>query len=153
MEFDFWPAVWAGILGGVVMSMLDWMAKPVGMTMDPHRMWGGMLKMHGGSGYAAGFVMHLIMSAAIALAYAIGFDIVGASSNLWAWGLLGGAIHWLIAGVMVMPMMPIMHPEMPDQRMPPGVLLKNYGMPDVPGFLMSHLAYGVVVGIAYERLT
>lgn len=153
MEFEFWPAVFAGLIGGTVMSMADWMMKPMGMTMDPHHMWGTMMKMRGGAGYMMGFVFHLILSAGIALIYAFGFDIVGADGNLWAWGLLGGAIHWTIAGAMVMPMVPAMHPDIPELEPAPGFFVNNYGRLDVVGFLMSHLAYGLVVGVSYAAFT
>ncbi|MBW3577286.1 MAG: hypothetical protein KY462_06025 [Actinobacteria bacterium] len=103
MEFQFWPAVVAGVVGGAAMSMLDWMMKPMGMRMDPHQMWGTMMKLHGGLGYAIGFVVHVVLSAAIALLYALFFDVVGVEANLWAWGLVGGALHWAIAGGMVCP--------------------------------------------------
>jgi uncharacterized membrane protein YagU involved in acid resistance len=149
MEFQFWPAVFAGLVGGLVMSMLDWMMKPMGMRMDPHHMWGTMMKLRGGAGYTMGLVVHLVLSAAIALLYALFFDIVGAEQNLWAWGLLGGVIHWAIAGGMVMPMVPAMHPEIPEREPAPGMFVKNYGGLDAMGFLMSHLLYGLVVGIIY----
>jgi hypothetical protein len=150
MEFRLWPAVFAGLVGGVVMSMLDWMMKPMGMRMDPHHMWGTMMKLHGGVGYAMGFVVHMVMSAAIALLYALFFAFIGADASvLWAWGLLGGVIHWAIAGGMVMPMVPAMHPEIPETEPAPGAFVKNYGALDASGFLMTHLAYGVVVGLIY----
>lgn len=153
MDFEFWPAVFAGLIGGIAMSMLDWMMKPMGMKMDPHHMWGTMMKLHGGTGYAMGFVFHMILSAGIALLYAGFFDIVGAGDNLWAWGLLGGLIHWAIAGGMFMPMVPAMHPEIPERQPAPGIFVTNYGPLDTTGFLMSHLAYGLVVGIFYALFT
>jgi hypothetical protein len=150
MGIQFWPAVIAGLTGGLVMSALDWMMKPVGMRMDPHHMWGTMMKMHGAAGYTMGFVVHMVMSAGIALLYAAFFSVVGAEQNLWAWGLLGGAIHWAIAGGMVMPMVPAMHPEIPEEQPRPGMFVKNYGGVDVLGFLTTHLAYGVVVALVYQ---
>ncbi len=153
MEFEFWPAVLAGLIGGGVMSMLDWTMKPMGMRLDPHHMWATMMKMRGGAGYIVGVMFHFIISAAIALIYAIGFDVVGADDDLWAWGLLGGAVHWMIGGGMVMPMVPALHPEIPEREPRPGLFVKNYGSFDVAGFLMTHLAYGLVVGISYAALT
>lgn len=63
------------------------------MDMDIVRMWGTMLKLDGGEMRVAGWVIHLVASAAIALIYAWGFDVLGVSDNLWLWGLLGGVIH------------------------------------------------------------
>ena len=152
MEFEFGAAVPAGIVAGVVMMAVGLMMKPMGIKMDPQRMWGAMMRLYGGSGWAAGFVVHLVVSVLVALVYALGFELVGAHSYLWLWGFLGGAIHWTIAGV-VMAMMPAIRPEVGEGLPAPGMFVKNYGMPDIPGFLMSHLAYGVAVGIAYQWLT
>lgn len=151
MDFELWPALGAGIAAGLVMMAVGLLMKPMGMTMDPQRMWGAMMKLGGGAGWAAGFAVHVVVSAAVGLVYALGFDLVPAESNLWAWGLLGGAVHWAIAGV-VMGMMSPMHVELAGPS-PPGMFLKNYGMPDIPGFLMSHLAYGLAVGLVYQWLT
>ena len=152
MDFDFWPAVGAGIVAGVAMSAVAVGMKPVGLEMDPHQMLATMLKARGAAGYLLGFVVHLVLSAAVGLIYAIGFDFVGAEGSLWAWGLLGGAVHWSIAGL-VMGMIPAVRPEVAARRGAPGLFLKNFGIPDVPAFLGDHLAYGLAFGIVYQWLT
>ncbi len=140
------------LIAGLAMSAVARGMKPVGLEMDPHQMWATMLKAHGAAGYLLGFIVHLLLSAAVGLIYAVGFDLVGAEASLWAWGLLGGAIHWLIAGV-VMGVIPAVLPEISERRRAPGLFLKNFGMPDVPAFLADHLAYGLAFGIVYEWLT
>jgi membrane-bound metal-dependent hydrolase YbcI (DUF457 family) len=93
-------------------------------------------------------MIHLIASGLIALIYALIFDLLGIGDNLWFWGLVGGAVHWIIGG-MFLAMVPAMHPEIPEERPAPGPFAKNFGVPDVPAFLMGHLLYGLVVGILY----
>lgn len=56
-------------------------------------------------------------------------------------------------GAIVMPMMPALHPRMPEREPKPGLLVKNYGAVDVAGFLLAHLAHGLVVGFFYAALT
>ncbi len=50
---------------------------------------------------------------------------------------------------MFMGMLPAMHPEIPENQPAPGLFVKNFGMPDAPGFLMGHLLYGLTFGILY----
>ncbi len=114
----------------------------------------GAVAFHGGLGLQLskkGFLFHLIVSGAIALIYAWAFNLLGLRDNLWLWGLLGGAIHYVLAGMFLV-MVPAMHPEIPEQRPVPGAFARNFGVPDVPAFLMGHLIYGLVVGIAYAYL-
>lgn len=50
-------------------------------------------------------------------------------------------------------MVPAMHPEIPDRQPAPGMFVKNDGALDATGFLMSHLVYGLVVGVVYGMST
>jgi hypothetical protein len=45
-----------------------------------------------------------------------------------------------------------MHPEIPEREAAPGIFVRNYGGLDVAGFLMTHLVYGVTVGVSYAAL-
>jgi hypothetical protein len=154
MPIELWPAIWAGLIGGAIMYGTRLMMKStvgVDLKMDMARMWGTMMHVHGPRGRALGLLIHLVASGLIALIYAWGFDLIGADENMWLWGLIGGAIHWVLAGVFLT-MVPAMHPEIPEERPAPGPFAKNFGIPDVPAFLMGHLLYGVVVGILYAIL-
>lgn len=150
MPFEFWPAIWAGIVGGTVMVLMSMMMKAAGTPLDMNivRMWGTMLKLHGGAMHVAGWVIHLVASAAIALIYAWGFDLLGVDDNLWLWGLIGGVIHWILAGLFMI-MVPPLHLELPEQRPAPGAFAADFGATDVIGFMMSHLVYGLLAGVLY----
>ncbi len=150
MSFEFWPAVWAGIVGGIVMVLMSMMMKAAGMDLQMSivRMWGTMLKQHGAAMQVTGWLIHLVASAVIALVYAWTFDFLGLGGNFWFWGLLGGIAHWFLAGLF-MAMVPPMHPEIPEKRPAPGLFVNNYGTTDMLGFLMAHLVYGFLVGILY----
>ncbi len=124
----------------------------VDLKMDIARMWGTMMKAQGTPGYLLGMMVHFVVSAALALPYAWGFkNIFQAKTHLWLWGLLGGVIHWLIAGLFL-GIVPAMHPEIPEKRPAPGPFAKNFGAPDVPAFLLGHLVYGLFVGSLFACL-
>ena len=153
MAFELWPAVVTGVLAGAVMMVARLALRAAGMPlrMDVTRIWGTLLGVRGAPERPVGIVVHLLVSAGVALVYAWGFDLVGADRTLSLWGLVGGLVHWLVAGLM-MTALPVAHPDIPEQRAAPGAFAKNFGGPDVAGFLIGHLAYGVTVGILYAWL-
>ncbi len=66
------------------------------------------------------------------------------------WGLLFGAVHWLISGMML-GMMPVMHPLVRAGSLEnPGPFVLSMGATTAMGFLMLHLIFGVLVGAFYE---
>lgn len=152
MELDLPAAVVAGALGATVMMTTRVLMKlAVPLRMDVIRIWGTLLGFHGPSARAVGVVVHVVVSVVIAVLYALGFDLLGADDALWAWGLFGGLIHWAIAGVMMV-VLPVAHPEMPEEREAPGAFIRHFGRPDIIGFLVGHLAFGAAVGILYAWL-
>ncbi len=154
MEFQFLPAVIAGLVAGVIMEMPVYLQKAVGLGVkqDIFRTWGAMFRLRGAPMYIVGFLFHEVLAAAIALIYALGFYLVGANDNLWLWGAVGGVVHYLIAGLVV-GALPAVHPEIPERIPPQGAYYKKYGALDVVSFMTGHLTFGVLVGIFYGYLT
>ncbi len=156
MNFAFWAAIWAGTLGGAVMFGTRLLMKHImrlDLKMDMMGVWGSMLHLHGMIGHVVGLLIHLAGSAAIGLIYAWAFAaLLGTANNLWLWGLLGGLIHWVLAGLFFA-VLPALHPEIPERRPNPGAFIKNFGAPDGLGFLIGHLVYGVAVAILYAYFT
>jgi hypothetical protein len=173
MQFEFWPALVAGFVGGAVMSAMIAMMRKAGKTeMDMALIEGSMFSGDRGKAKAIGTVMHLVVFSAVIIGsiYAWLFDVFGVSeSNAWWVGALFGIVHGVIGGV-AMGMIPAMHPRMrggvetdvaaepagaSDGALllkPPGVFAKNYGSATPPGVLMVHIAYGLVVGLVYSLL-
>ncbi len=153
MKVAFWPAMVAGAIAGVIMFSMRVLMKMAGVNihMDMMSLWGSMLTVHGTGGVAVGLVFHLLGSAVIGLIYAWVFDLIDMGDRLWLWGLLGGAIHWVLAGFF-MAILPAIHVEIPEQQPAPGLFIANFGMTDVATFLMGHLLYGLAVGILYASL-
>lgn len=108
----------AGLVGGVAMTALGWLVRQVGLEMNAEMMLGTMVSTPGVTAWMIGLLMHLTISALIALAYAWGFEHVTHRAGA-AVGLGFAVIHIVIAGV-VMAMIPAMHPMIPEQMPAPG---------------------------------
>lgn len=143
----------AGIVGGALMVVMRSIMRKAGLElpMDISRVWSSMLKLHGTPGWLIGLVIHLLGSAGIALIYAWAFNVLGMSDRLWVWGLFGGVIHWLIAGLFF-GLLPALHPEIPKHQPAPGAFLHHFGVPSVPVFFVGHVMYGIVVSVLYGML-
>ena len=128
----------------------------MGMMMMPGQMKMNLLYMLGSMMfgdrmmvYMAGGMMHAVNSAAFALAHVALYQAFDLDSNLAAWGLVFGAVHWVIAG-MAMGMMPMMHRGIKAGTVEaPGAFAMGYPMGTAMGFLMLHLMFGVLVGVLY----
>ncbi|OMQ16649.1 hypothetical protein A7K94_0201010 [Modestobacter sp. VKM Ac-2676] len=169
MDFEFWPAVLAGLAGGVVMSALMAMMRKAGKTqMDMALIEGAMFTGDRGRAKVIGLMMHLVVLSALVIGslYALLFTWLEVESgNAWWVGGLLGIAHGLIAGV-AMAVLPAVHPRMhagastapadvsgsPVELEPPGAFAKNYGGATPPGLVMAHVVYGLVVGLVYALL-
>lgn len=100
--------------------------------------------------YMSGAMMHAVNSIAFALAHVGLYQAFDLNGDLALWGLLFGAVHWVIAGMML-GMMPMMHRGIKEGRLQaPGMFALSYPMGTAMGFLMLHLMFGVLVGVLYE---
>ncbi len=152
MQFELAPAIVAGLLAGLVMEGPVYMQKGLGLPVKQNifRTWGRMMKLTGGPGYAAGFLFHEALAAAIALIYALGFQILGADDRLWLWGVLGALIHYALAGPVVA-MLPSLDPET-EVVGAQGFAYRHYGALDVATSFVGHMAFGVLTAIFYALL-
>ena len=153
LDFTVGSAVGAGILATLAMTAVMYMGKfmlPRQMPMDILYMLGTMMTRDKPVAYGMGSMMHAaagIGFALIHIALFVAFDI---DDDLVLWGILFGAVHWMIMGMM-MGMMKVMHPRIQDGTVPdPGFFLKNFPPMNIMGFLMVHLLYGLTLGALYE---
>jgi hypothetical protein len=101
----------------------------------------------------AGLAVHLLIGQVFALAYVAAFAHIGWSA--WWLGLLFGFGHGVFALVLLVPVLPGVHPRMESSRAgltlpaslePPGAFSLNYGRETPLVTLVAHAAYGVILG-------
>jgi hypothetical protein len=103
-----------------------------------------------------GFLLHLVNGEIFAFVYVALFHYWGAG-GVWR-GLLLGIAHAAVTLLVVVPLLPSIHPRMASeehgptvtrQLEPPGPLALHYG-PTTPLFvLLGHAAYGMILGALY----
>jgi hypothetical protein len=134
----------AGLAGTVLMTIIMVMAPLMGMPkMDIAAMLGSMLTGEppapGSFAWIVGLALHLTIGTGVLSAiYALAKHYLPTSSP-FAKGLIFGVIGWLVAQVMVMPMMGA---GLFSSNMPQGAMMAI-------GSLMGHLIYGAVLGSVY----
>lgn len=165
MEFEFWPAVFAGLAGGLLMSIAMAMMRTAGLTaMNMGLIEGSMFTARRAPALVIGELMHLVVMSALVIGslYALLFDWLGTDQgDAWWVGLLLGVVHTLIGGVAMIGV-PKVHPRMAQEPGPstpddvvvraPGAFGRNYGPLTPVGFWTVHLMYGLVVGLVYAWL-
>ena len=155
MDFDAGAAVLAGLIAGGIMLVPMYMGlllMPGQMKMDILKLLGTMMFPLTAMTYPTGLMIHAGNSIGFALVHVAFFELFDLESNLAAWGLLFGAVHWVISGV-AFGMMPLMHRGIRQNIVPaPGLMASAFPQMTVAGFLMVHLLYGVLVGTFYDLL-
>lgn len=140
-------AVISGILGTFAISAVMAVAPLMGMPkMDIVDL---LSTMFGKPNKVMGWMMHLMMGVVFALIYAFLWSL-GIGSAGWLSGLIFGAAHWLVVGLM-MAMIPIMHVGIKNGDVEaPGLWMTNQGgMLSFVGGLMGHMVFGLVVALVY----
>ena len=104
-----------------------------------------------------GFAIHFLNGWIFAFLYAVVFEDLGRTG--WGLGALLGLLHAAMLLLLLIPLIPAMHPRMasvlsgptPTRWLqPPGFLALNYGRQTPLVLLASHLAYGMIIGGFYE---
>ena len=105
----------------------------------------------------AGFFIHLVNGQAFALGYTAVFALMD-RATWWAGGLLG-VLHRAMALLVIVPLLPGVHPRMASERaglgsgaalQPPGLLGLNYGRETAVVTMLAHVAYGVALGLLLD---
>ncbi|MEW6403361.1 MAG: DUF6789 family protein [Chloroflexota bacterium] len=144
-------AVIAGIVATIVFTMVLVIAPKMGMPkMDIVSLLGSMFSAK--SNQALGWVMHLMMGVVFALIYAFLWSL-GFGAATWGIGLIFGAIHWLVVG-MVMGMIPMMHAGIKSGAVQaPGLwMTNNGGLMAFMGGLVGHMIFGIVTALVYAAV-
>lgn len=105
----------------------------------------------------AGFLIHLVVGQVFALGYATVFFLLH-RATWWLGGLLG-LLHVAVALMVLLPVLPGLHPRMASHRAgpasravlePPGLLALNYGVQTPVVAVAAHLVYGIVLGLLLQ---
>lgn len=105
--------------------------------------------MFGKTNRVLGWTMYMMMGVVFALIYAFLWSL-GIGSPGWLSGLIFGAGHWLIVGV-IMVMIPLIHVGIKNGDVKaPGLWMTNQGgFMAFLGGLMGHMVFGLVVVLVY----
>jgi len=104
-----------------------------------------------------GFLVHLVNGEVFALLYVALFHYWGAA-GVWR-GLLVGVAHAAVMLLVVVPLLPSIHPRMASEEQgptvtrqlePPGALGLHYGATTPLFVLLGHAAYGMIIGGLYR---
>lgn len=106
-----------------------------------------------------GFVAQCASGWIFSFLYALVFESLGQAT--WWLGALAGALHGLVVLIVVLPLLPGLHPRMANEQRgpeptralePPGFLGLNYGRRTPLVAFVAHVVYGAILGGGY-RLT
>jgi hypothetical protein len=105
----------------------------------------------------SGFLIHLVNGQGFALGYAAVFA-ARDEASWWAGGVLG-ALHGAVALLVIVPLLPGIHPHMASERAglssgpalePPGLLGLNYGRETPLVTVLAHVVFGISLGLLLD---
>jgi uncharacterized membrane protein YagU involved in acid resistance len=153
MDVDGWLIF--GLIATAALSAVLIGAQLAGLTrLDIPLMLGSVVVEDPDRARIAGFFIHLVNGQIFALGYAAAF--AAADSATWWFGGLLGVVHGLIALLVIVPLLPGVHPHMASARTglatrpglePPGVLGLNYGRETPIVTMIAHIAFGIALGL------
>lgn len=147
-----------GFVGTIVLTTVMSAAQGLGLSrMSLPFILGTMVTPNRDRAPLIGFLIHLINGWGFAFLYAFAFE----SWNWTAWWLGAGVglVHGLAVIVVVLPLLPGLHPRMASQHRgpeptralePPGFLGLHYGHRTPLIALLAHIVYGAILGTFYR---
>lgn len=156
MDWSGWAIF--GLVATVLLTAVIVGAQLAGLTsLDIPLMLGTLLTGDPDRARFLGFFLHLAMGQFFALFYAAGFVQLGGAS--WWLGSGFGLLHAAVAGTLLVPLLPTIHPRMATERAgptsttilePPGLLALNYGWSTPLVTVAAHVVYGGVLGLLLQ---
>jgi hypothetical protein len=153
LDWSGWASF--GVVATVLLTAVIVGAQLAGLTrLDIPLMLGTLLTGDPDRARFLGFFLHLAMGQVFALFYAAGFAELGRSD--WWLGAGFGLVHAAVAGTVLVPLLPTIHPRMATERAgptsttilePPGLLALNYGWSTPLVTVAAHVVYGAVLGL------
>lgn len=156
MDWSGWATF--GLVATVILTAVLVAAQLAGLTrLDIPMMLGTILTGDPDRARFIGTFLHLGFGQFFALFYGAAFAKLGLSS--WWLGALFGVAHAAVAGTLLVPLLPTIHPRMATERAgpastttlePPGLLALNYGWSTPLVTMAAHGLYGAVLGLLLQ---
>jgi hypothetical protein len=154
-----WPSwlLW-GFLATIVLTTISAGTQGVGLTrMNFPYMLGSLFTPDRDRAKFYGFWIHLFAGWVFSLIYVWIFQSLGAAG--WWRGALIGLCHGIVVLVVVMALLPGLHPRMASEQHgpeaqnmlePPGFLALHYGVQTPLAIFFSHAVFGAILGAFYR---
>jgi hypothetical protein len=156
MNWSSW-LIW-GFAATIVLTTVSAAAQGVGLTrMNLPYMLGTIFTPDRDKAKLYGFGMHMAMGWGFSLIYVFLFQALSAAG--WWRGAIIGLVHAFFVLVVMMALMPGVHPRMASEQHgpkaqnmlePPGFLALHYGVQTPLSILLSHAIFGAILGAFYE---
>jgi hypothetical protein len=156
MNWESW-LLW-GFVATLMLSTVSAAMQGLGLTrMNIPYLLGTMFTPNRDRARLYGFLFHLVTGWLFSLVYVLIFHELGSAG--WWRGAIIGVLHALFVLVVVMWLLPGLHPRMASeqhgptaQKMlePPGFLALNYGVQTPISVILSHAAFGAILGAFYR---
>jgi hypothetical protein len=156
VNWDSW-LLW-GFAATIILTTISAVAQGLGLTrMNLPYMLGTMFTPDRDRARLYGFGVHVVFGWIFSLIYVLLFQALGAAG--WWRGLVFGLIHASFVLVMVVSLLPGLHPRMASEQQgptarnmlePPGFLALHYGVQTPLAIVVSHAVFGTILGAFYH---
>jgi uncharacterized membrane protein YagU involved in acid resistance len=156
MNWESW-LLW-GFAATIVLTTISSAAQGLGLTrMNLPYMLGTLFTPHRDRARLYGFVIHVAMGWAFSLFYVLIFQALGKAG--WWRGAAIGLVHAIVVLVLLVGMLPGLHPRMASEEHgpeaesllePPGFLALHYGVQTPIAIVISHIVFGAILGAFYH---
>jgi uncharacterized membrane protein YagU involved in acid resistance len=156
MNWSSW-FLW-GFVATIVLTTISEGAAGLGLTrMNLPYMLGTLFTPDRDRAKLYGLFAHLGLGWVFSLIYVAIFEAIDAAG--WWRGAVIGAGHGLFVLLVIVALLPGLHPRMASEQHgpaagnllePPGFFALNYGMQTPVAIIVSHIAFGIVLGAFYE---
>jgi len=136
-QFSITKAVSAGVAGTIVMTLFTYMGGLMNIKMDIPAMLASVL----GGNLIFGWVMHFMIGIVLSINFAMIFYPITKINPQWLRGAIFGIIPWLMAQIIVMPIMSVMNGMSFSAGLFSGSMMMAFAS------LVGHLIYGAVIGV------
>ncbi|MGC2744430.1 MAG: hypothetical protein WA672_14745 [Candidatus Angelobacter sp.] len=147
-----------GFLATIVLTSIGMGAQGLGLTrINFPYMLGTIFTPDRDRAKLYGFLVHVAAGWIFSVIYVFIFQALGAAS--WWRGALIGALHGLFVLIVVMSLLPGLHPRMASERQgpsarnllePPGFLALHYGVQTPLAIMFAHTVFGMILGAFYR---